>query len=70
MFLVMLFITIALIWWVYSDAKENSSHPAFLWALVVFFAPLLGLVLYMLLGRDQKRSQSGVTPKPSQRYQR
>ncbi len=45
---------IALIFWTYSDAKKNSSHPAFLWAIVVFLAPLLGLVLYFLVGRDQK----------------
>jgi len=45
---------IALIFWTYNDAQRNSSHPAFLWAIVVFFAPFLGLVLYFLLGRDQK----------------
>ncbi|WP_123534691.1 PLDc N-terminal domain-containing protein [Halosimplex salinum] len=46
-------IGIALIVWTYNDAQKNSSHPAFLWAIVVFLAPLLGLVLYFLLGRDQ-----------------
>lgn len=51
--LVMLVVTIALILWTYSDAKKHSSHPAFLWAIVVFLAPLLGIVLYLLLGRDQ-----------------
>ncbi|WP_424006451.1 PLDc N-terminal domain-containing protein [Haloferax denitrificans] len=38
--------------WTYRDAKRNSSHPAFLWAVVVFLAPLLGLVLYFILGRN------------------
>lgn len=38
--------------WTYSDARQNSSHPAFLWAVVVFLAPLLGLVLYFILGRN------------------
>ncbi|MFB6156716.1 MAG: PLDc N-terminal domain-containing protein [Haloferacaceae archaeon] len=37
--------------WTYADAQDNSDHPAFLWALVVFLAPLLGIVLYLLLGR-------------------
>lgn len=46
-------VTIGMIVWTYSDAQRNSSHPAFLWALVVFLAPLLGLVLYFLLGRDR-----------------
>ena len=43
---------VAIIYWVYTDAKANSSQPAFLWALVAFFAPLLGLILYWLLGRN------------------
>jgi uncharacterized membrane protein YhaH (DUF805 family) len=45
-------VTVAMIVWTYKDAKKNSPHPAFLWAIVVFLAPLLGLVLYFLLGRD------------------
>lgn len=45
---------IALIVWTYSDAQKNSSHPAFLWAIVVFLAPLLGIVLYILLGRGRR----------------
>jgi uncharacterized membrane protein YhaH (DUF805 family) len=51
--LLVLLVTLAMIVWTYSDAQENSSHPAFLWAIVVFLAPLLGLVLYLILGRDR-----------------
>ncbi|MFQ3476502.1 hypothetical protein HKK80_09620 [Halonotius sp. F2-221B] len=47
-------VQIALVIWTYSDAADNSSHSAILWALVVLFAPLLGVVLYLLLGRDQR----------------
>ena len=43
---------VAMIVWTYRDAQKRSDHPALLWALVVFFAPLLGIVLYLLLGRD------------------
>ena len=43
---------LALTYWVYKDAQRNSEHPAFLWAIVVFLAPILGLVLYVLLGRN------------------
>jgi len=43
---------IAIIYWVYTDAKSHSSQPALLWALVAFLAPLLGLLLYWLLGRN------------------
>jgi hypothetical protein len=37
-----------------NSAKKNSEHPAFLWAVVVFLAPLLGLVLYFILGRNRR----------------
>ena len=45
---------IVLMIWTYSDATDNSSHPAVLWTLVVLFASLLGVVLYLLFGRDQR----------------
>lgn len=45
-------VLIAAVVWTYSDAKQNSDQPAFLWAIVVFLAPLLGIVLYLLLGRN------------------
>ncbi len=44
---------LAVVVWIYSDAERHSSHPAFLWAIVVFLAPLLGIVLYFILGRDR-----------------
>jgi hypothetical protein len=43
-----------MVFWVYTDAQKNSEHPAFLWAVVVFLAPLLGLVLYFVLGRNRR----------------
>ena len=52
--LLFLLVGIALIVWTYKDAQRNSSHPAFLWAIVVFLAPLLGIVLYLLVGRDER----------------
>lgn len=51
--LLLFVVGIALVVWTYKDAQRNSSHPAFLWAVVVFLAPLLGIVLYLLLGRDE-----------------
>jgi len=47
-----LLVQLALVVWTYTDATDNSEQPAFLWAIVVFLAPLLGLVLYVLLGRE------------------
>ncbi|QCC47803.1 PLDc N-terminal domain-containing protein [Halobellus limi] len=52
--LLFLLVGIAMIVWTYTDAKKNSTHPAFLWAIVVFLAPILGLVLYVLLGRNAR----------------
>ena len=55
--LIFLALFLAVTYWVYRDAQKNSQHPAFLWALVVFLAPLLGLVLYFLLGRKGARGR-------------
>ena len=52
-FLLFTAVYIGMIVWTYGDAQRNSSHPAFRWAIVVFLAPLLGLILYVLLGRDR-----------------
>lgn len=49
--LLMLAAHVAMIVWTYTDAQSRSDQPAFLWAIVVFLAPLLGIVLYVLLGR-------------------
>lgn len=38
--------------WVFIDAAENSSQSAILWGLVAFFGGFLGILLYVLLGRD------------------
>lgn len=53
LFFLFLVVVAAMIVWTYQDAKTNSSQSAALWALVVFFAPFLGLVLYLLVGRDR-----------------
>ena len=53
--LIFMALFLALTYWVYKDAQRNSEHPAFLWAVVVFLAPLLGLILYVLLGRNGGR---------------
>lgn len=49
-FLLVLVATVGLILWTYQDAQVNSSQSAALWALVVFFAPMLGVLLYLLVG--------------------
>lgn len=42
--------------WTYLDAQKHSSNSPPLWALLVFLVPLIGLILYFLLGRDKLQS--------------
>ena len=50
--LVLLVVHLAMILWTYSDAQNHSDHPPVLWALIVFFAPILGPLLYLIIGRN------------------
>ncbi|WP_226480918.1 PLDc N-terminal domain-containing protein [Natrinema amylolyticum] len=56
--LLLVVIQIAALVWVYTDAQSNSPHSAALWTLVVFFGGLLGLLLYILIGREDRRGRS------------
>lgn len=38
--------------WTYNDAQQNSDQSAVLWALVVFFGGIIGILLYLILGRN------------------
>ena len=51
--LLSLFVLIALAYWTVNDARANSSQPPFLWGMVVVFAPFLGFLLYLVVGRDK-----------------
>lgn len=50
-FLLGLILTVGITVLIYLDAKNNSPHPPFLWALVVFFGGLIGVLVYLLVGR-------------------
>lgn len=71
-FVLMMVVALGLVVWTWLDAEKNSDHPAFLWAVVVFLAPILGIVLYLLLGRnatdsgnhDGSRSQTSRSKRP------
>lgn len=58
---VLMFVLFAIVlpFWVYSDAEQNSSHSALLWALVAFFGGILGLLLYLIIGRDRTGGSGG-----------
>ena len=51
--LLVLLVQLGIIVWIYSDAQQRSDQPAFLWAIVAFLAPLLGIVLYLIVGRNK-----------------
>lgn len=58
LWLVVLFLYVVATIIVYQDAKRNSPQSAVLWALLVFFAgPVIGGLLYVLLGRDTGSSR-------------
>jgi len=50
--------------WVYNDAKERTDQPA-LWTLIVLFVPsFIGLIIYLLAGRDKTTQSSGCYKNP------
>jgi len=50
--------------WVYEDAKIKSDQQPVLWVLIVLLVPnLIGLVIYLLVGRTNKDAQSPGTYK-------
>lgn len=50
--------------WVFVDASENSSRSAVLWGLVALIGGLLGVLIYVLVGRDEKSADDGTRPEP------
>jgi hypothetical protein len=58
---------LGLVYWVYSDARRRGNDKAGLWALLVFFTPIVGLLIYLLVGRDQgTRDPLAPAPLPRQ----
>jgi len=54
LFVLLMFVLFAVVLplWTYSDAQANSSQSPLVWALVVFFGGILGILLYLVIGRD------------------
>jgi heme/copper-type cytochrome/quinol oxidase subunit 2 len=48
---VTLIINIIILIWVYRDAQARNGNGA-IWALLVFFTGVVGLIVYVLLGRN------------------
>jgi len=49
--------------WTYNDAKERSTDPT-LWTLLVVFATIPGLIIYLLVGRSKTGESTGRYLKP------
>lgn len=45
---------VVILLWVYQDANKRGAN-GMLWALIVFFGSLLGLLLYFAIGRNPNR---------------
>jgi apolipoprotein N-acyltransferase len=61
-YLIGLVIEIALTYWVYTDAKKRGNPNAVLWGVLTFFLGLLGLLIYILVGRNQGTAMGGPPP--------
>jgi len=50
--------------WTYNDAKERSDDPA-LWTLIALVVPMpIGIILYLLVGRNKAGQSTGRYLKP------
>ncbi|RLF50862.1 MAG: hypothetical protein DRN19_03785 [Thermoplasmata archaeon] len=41
--------------WAYKDAKSRGDEHAILWFLVVFLLGLIGLIIYLVVGRKERK---------------
>jgi hypothetical protein len=57
--LVILGVHIAITYWIYNDAKKRGNPNAVIWAIVNLLSDPLGLILYLIIGRNQVASWGG-----------
>jgi hypothetical protein len=55
-------IWIFMIYWVYTDAKKRNNPNAIVWVIVTVLTSWVGLLLYVLIGRNQGTSMGGPPP--------
>lgn len=49
--------------WIYTDAKERTDNPV-LWTLLALCFPIVGLVIYLIVGRDKDKKSTHRYLKP------
>jgi len=54
---------VCLVRWFYTDAKERTKSPI-IWTLFVLCFPIVGLAIYLLIGRDNNRQSTNRHFKP------
>jgi len=54
---------VCLVRWFYADAKERTESPI-LWTLFVLCFPIVGLAVYLLVGRDKNKQSTNRHFKP------
>ncbi len=57
---IVIWLVIAL--WAYKDAKSRGDEHAVIWFLVVFFLGIIGLIIYLVIGRKEKKQQPPPQP--------
>ena len=55
-------IAFAIAYWVYTDAKKRGNPNALIWGILTFVSTLIGLVLYLVIGRNQGTAMGGPPP--------
>jgi hypothetical protein len=55
---------LAITWWIYNDANKRGNPNAVVWALLNFISDPLGLILYLIIGRNQTTPLGGPPPTP------
>lgn len=61
---ILLFFWIAVVIWVYRDAEKRRMEGV-IWALIVFFTHLIGLIVYAIVRSNHPVPQSASTASPS-----
>jgi len=54
---VMTIVWILITVWVYKDAQKRANPNAVIWTVATFFLGIIGLIAYMLAGRNQSAPQ-------------
>ncbi len=58
-------ISILLAYWAYKDAKSRNMDSPALWAIIVFFLGLIGLIIYLIVRPDEPvQRQAELLPPP------